>query len=188
MDQVAQTLAQLPQVTRAPTSSHSWDPLQFRDQPTSAKPTLAPHLFSARRRPAPRTRTRSVGRSASELVSSCRPRLPRLFVQAGDLRKQPISTRTNPVGLNRDIPATLLFIWAARASDSSVDAVLDLDAAFPAGNSYNGRYERLIVAFFLPQTLFGESLFYLLSSRLASPTRRPTGSYFLTTPKQKRAA
>jgi len=33
-----------------------------------------------------------------------------LFVQARDLREQPIPTCTNAVGFHRDIPATLLFI------------------------------------------------------------------------------
>jgi hypothetical protein len=40
------------------------------------------------------------------------PTLDGLLVQDRDLGEQPISTRTNPVGLNRDIPATLLFIQA----------------------------------------------------------------------------
>jgi hypothetical protein len=73
------------------------------------------------------------------------PTLDCLFVQAGDLRELPISPSTNPVGLHRDIPATLLFIQAARASDSSADAGLDRDAVFAVGNVYTGRHKLLIV-------------------------------------------
>jgi hypothetical protein len=122
---------------------HSWDHLPFRDRPVSARSALALHLFFLLAVD-PRQRT----------CQFLPPTLNRPFVQASDLREQPISTKTNSVGLNRDIPARLLFIQATRAADSSVDEVLDPDAVFPAGNGYTGRYEPLIVALLLPQTPF----------------------------------
>jgi hypothetical protein len=65
------------------------------------------------------------------MVSRLRRGLPApldgLFIQARDLREQPISPSTNALGLHCHIPATLLFIQSARASDSSADAVLDQD-------------------------------------------------------------
>jgi len=42
------------------------------------------------------------------------PTLDRLFAQACDLRKLPISTSSNPIGLYRHIPATLLLIQSAQ--------------------------------------------------------------------------
>src|SRR6266571_32817 len=54
---------------------------------------------------------RSLSQGAGEFLPSTQDRL---FVQSCDLREQPISTSTNAVGLQRHIPATLLFIQPAQ--------------------------------------------------------------------------
>jgi hypothetical protein len=69
-----------------------------------------------------------------------------LFIQTRDLGQQPISTGIHALGLYCHIPAALLFIQSARASDSSADAALDQDEAFPAGNEDTHNDAPLLVA------------------------------------------
>jgi hypothetical protein len=85
----------------------------------------------------------SLSQGACEFLPSP---LDGLFIQARDLHEQPISPSTNALGLHCHIPATLLFIQPARASDSSADAVLDQDGVFPAGNGGTRIGAPLIVA------------------------------------------
>src|SRR2546425_13324924 len=181
MAQVAQTLAQLPQATAHPLLlTHGIPTVSGPTSLCKADSSSASFFLLAddlRQGPVP---VRLVALPANWPVLAVHAessfRSSRRFARAADLH-QDQSGWTQP----RHTSDVVVHLGGS-AADSSADAVLDLDAVFPADNSYNGRYERLIVAFFLPQTLFGESLFYLLTSRLPSPTRRPTGSYFLTTP------
>src|SRR5579859_2130092 len=72
------------------------------------------------------------------------PPLNCLFVQARNLREEPISPSTNPVGLHRDPTFDAVVHPGGEISDSSADAGLDRDAMFAVGNVYTGRHTFLI--------------------------------------------
>jgi hypothetical protein len=73
-------------------------------------------------------------------------RLPGLFIQTSDLGEQLISTSTNALGLHRHIPATLLFIQAAKPQIHLPMQFLLRMGRFPASNGGTRIDELLIVA------------------------------------------